>query len=333
MAEERRQTVSDAGAIARPARQVGLRLAVRLESIAVLAALIVVLAILSPYFLSVSNFLNILLATSVIGVLAYGSTFVIAAAGIDLSIGSVLGLSGVVGALSVNALDLPWPVGILACLATGALCGLINGLLNTRAGIPAFIVTLGMMGVARGLGLVLTNGVPVYGLDPVLVYIGQGRPGGVPFPVIIFLATGAVAHLVLATTRFGKYALVIGDNEGAARAMGVRVQRQRVALYVVSGTMAGLAGLLFMARTNAGDPTAGLNYELTAITATILGGTNLFGGRATVLGTLIGALIMGVLQNGLNLLAVSSFYQQMAIGVVLVLAVWLDQLNRARRRR
>jgi ribose/xylose/arabinose/galactoside ABC-type transport system permease subunit len=325
--------VSEAGAIARPARQAGVRLAVRLESIAVLAALIIVLAILSPYFLSVSNFLNILLATSVIGVLAYGSTFVIAAAGIDLSIGSVLGLSGVVGALSVNALDLPWPVGIIACLATGALCGLINGLLNTRAGIPAFIVTLGMLGVARGLGLVLTNGVPVYGLDPVLVYIGQGRPGGVPFPVIIFLATGAVAHLVLAYTRFGKYALVIGDNEGAARAMGVRVQRQRVSLYVVSGAMAGLAGLLFMARTNAGDPTAGLNYELTAITATILGGTNLFGGRATVLGTLIGALIMGVLQNGLNLLAVSSFYQQMAIGVVLVLAVWLDQLNRARRRR
>ncbi len=309
------------------------RMTVRLESVAVLALLIAALAILSPYFLSVSNFLNILLATSVIGVLAYGSTFVIAAAGIDLSLGSVLGLSGVVGALSVNALGLPWPIGILACLATGALCGLVNGLLNARAGIPAFIVTLGMLGVARGLGLVLTNGVPVYGLDPPLVYIGQGRPLGVPFPVIVFLLTGALAHFVLATTRFGRYALVLGDNEGAARAMGVRVQRQRVALYVVSGTMAGLAGLLFMARTNAGDPTAGINYELTAITATILGGTNLFGGRATIAGTLIGALIMGVLQNGLNLLAVSSFYQQMAIGIVLVAAVWLDQVNRNRTRR
>lgn len=307
-------------------------MAVRLESVAVLALLVVVLAVLSPYFLSVSNFLNILLATSVIGVAAYGSTFVIAAAGIDLSLGSVLGLSGVVGALSVNALGLPWPFGIVVCLATGALCGLVNGLINARAGIPAFIVTLGMLGVARGLALVLTNGVPVYGLDPVLVYIGQGRPGGVPFPVIVFLLTGVVAHFVLADTRFGKYALVIGDNEAAARAMGVRVQRQRVALYVLSGTLAGLAGLLFMARTNAGDPTAGVNYELTAITATILGGTNLFGGRATIFGTLIGALIMGVLQNGLNLLAVSSFYQQMAIGVVLVAAVWLDQVNRGRRR-
>lgn len=309
------------------------RLVVRLESLVVLAILIVVLSVLSPYFLSVSNFLNILLATSVIGVLGFGATFVIASAGIDLSLGSVLGLSGVVGALSMNALNLPWPLGVLICLATGALCGLVNGLLNARVGIPAFIATLGMLGVARGTGFVLTNGLPVYGLEAPVVYLGQGRPGGVPFPVIIFLLVGAIAHFVLGYTRFGKYALVIGDNEGAARAMGVRVQRHRVAIYVLSGIMAGVAGLLFMARTNAGDPTAGFNYELTAITATILGGTNLFGGRATIIGTLIGALIMGVLQNGLNLLAVSTFYQQIAIGSVLVLAVWLDQVNRARGQR
>ena len=296
-------------------------------------ALIVILSILSPYFLSVHNFLNILLATSVIGVLAYGATFVIAAAGIDLSLGSVLGLSGVVGALAINELGLPWPIGIILCIATGAACGFVNGFLNTRGGIPAFIATLGMLGVARGLALVLTNGVPVYGLADPVVFIGQGRPFGIPMPVMIFLLVGAIAHFVLAYTRFGKYALVIGDNEAAARAMGVRVERHRVALYVVSGTMAGIAGLLFIARVNSGDPTAGLNYELTAITATILGGTNLFGGRATIVGTLIGALIMGVLQNGLNLLAVSSFYQQMAIGSVLVLAVWLDQLNRSRRMR
>ena len=299
----------------------------------VLVVLIVALSILSPYFLSVSNFLNILLATSVIGVLGFGATFVIAAAGIDLSLGSVLALSGVVGALSVNALNLPWPVAIVACLAVGAFCGLINGVLNAKAGIPAFIVTLGMLGVARGLGLVLTNGQPVYGMPDPIVFLGQGRPFGVPMPVFIFIAVAIVAHFVLAYTRFGKYAQVIGDNEGAARAMGIQVDRHRIALYVVSGLLAGLAGLLFLARVNSGDPTAGLNYELTAITATILGGTNLFGGRASVLGTLIGALIMGVLQNGLNLLAVSSFYQQMAIGAVLVLAVWLDQVNRARGQR
>ncbi|HEY1386598.1 MAG TPA: ABC transporter permease [Dongiaceae bacterium] len=310
-----------------------LRSSVRLESLLVLAILIVTLSILSPYFLSVSNFLNILLATSVIGVLGFGATFVIAAAGIDLSLGSVLALSGVVGALSADALNMPWPIAILICLAVGAFCGLINGVLNAKVGIPAFIVTLGMLGVARGLGLVLTNGQPVYGMPDPIVFLGQGRPWGVPMPVFIFLAVAAIAHFVLAFTRFGKYAQVIGDNEGAARAMGIRVERHRVALYVVSGTLAGLAGLLFLARVNSGDPTAGLNYELTAITAAILGGTNLFGGRASVLGTLIGALVMGVLQNGLNLLAVSSFYQQMAIGAVLVLAVWLDQVNRARGQR
>jgi ribose/xylose/arabinose/galactoside ABC-type transport system permease subunit len=309
------------------------RSAVRLESLAVLGLLVVILSFLSPYFLSVSNVLNILLASSVIGVLAYGATFVIAAAGIDLSLGSVLGLSGVVGALSINTFGLPWPLGAAACLATGALCGWINGFVHTRGGIPAFIVTLGMLGVARGLALVLTNGVPVYGLEPGLLYIGQGRPIGVPTPVIIFLVVGAISHFVLSYSRFGRYALVMGDNEGAARAMGVRVQRNRIALYALSGLMAGIAGLLFIARTNAGDPTAGSGYELTAITATILGGTNLFGGRATVVGTLIGGLIMGVLQNGLNLLAVSSFYQQMAIGSVLVLAVWLDRLTRVGRSR
>jgi ribose/xylose/arabinose/galactoside ABC-type transport system permease subunit len=165
----------------------------------------------------------------------------------------------------------------------------------------------------------------------VFVYIGQGRPAGIPTPVIVFLLAALISHFVIAYTRFGKYALVIGDNEGAARAMGIKVQSHRVALYALAGLMAGVAGLLFAARTNAGDPTAGYSYELTAITATVLGGTNLFGGRATIIGTLIGALIMGVLQNGLNLLAVSSFYQEISIGAVLVLAVWLDQVNRARR--
>lgn len=198
------------------------RTAIRLESLAVLALFCVVLSFLSPYFLSVSNILNVLLATSVIGVLAFGATFVIAAAGIDLSLGSVLGLSGVVGALSMNMAGLPWFLGIAICLATGASSGTVNGLLVTRGNIPAFIVTLGMLGVARGLALVFTNGQPIYGLDPVFVFIGQGRPAGVPTPVIVFLLAALICHFVLAYTRFGKYALVIGDNEGAARAMGIK---------------------------------------------------------------------------------------------------------------
>ena len=302
--------------------------AFRAESVLVLAALIVVMSFAAwPYFLTVSNALNILLATATIGVLAIGMTFVICSAGIDLSVGSIMAFAGVVGSLAVNALGLPWPFGVLGCLIAGALAGSLNGFVITRGGIPPFIVTLGMLGVARGVALVLTNGVPVYGLPAPIVYLGQGRPFGVPAPVILLLLTALVAHVLLSHTRFGLYAQVIGDNEGAARAMGVHVQRHKWALYTLSGGLAGLAGLIFAARVNSGDPTAGISYELTAITATILGGTNLFGGRGSIIGTLIGALIMGVLQNGLNLLAVSSYYQQIAIGSVLVLAVWLDRLN------
>jgi len=319
-------------ALKRPWSLASVSGAIRLESVLVLVLLVVALSFASPYFLSVSNALNILLATSVIGILGFASTFVIAAAGIDLSVGSVLGFGGVVGALAVNALGLPWPIGIAASLAGGALCGVVNGLLTARAGIPAFIVTLGMLGVARGAALVLTNGQPVYGLPDPMVWLGQGRPFGVPVPAIIFILVAIVSHFILSRMRFGKYALVIGDNETAARATGIHVERHLIALYTLSGVLAGLAGLISAARVNSGDPTAGTGYELSAITAAILGGTNLFGGRASVVGALIGALIMGVLQNGLNLLAVSSFYQQMAIGAVLVLAVWLDQINRGRRR-
>lgn len=303
---------------------------VRLESLGVLALLVGTMAILSPYFFSVSNILNILLATAVIGVLAIGATFVICSAGLDLSLGSVVGFSSVVGALAVDDIGLPWPTAVPACVLAGMLCGLINGFLVTRGKIPAFIVTLGMLGLARGAALVLTNGKPVYGLPEGLLFLGQGRPFGVPMPVFIFVGVALVAHYILASTRFGRYTLVIGDNEGAARATGIDVDAHRLKLYTLSGGLAGLAGLIFMARVNAGDPTAGLNYELTAITAAIIGGTNLFGGRGSVLGTFIGALIMGVLQNGLNLLAVQSYYQQMAIGAVLILAVWLDRARATR---
>jgi ribose transport system permease protein len=254
-------------------------------------------------------------------------TFVISSAGIDLSVGSILALSGVAGAMLTSNLDLPWWVGVLGCLAMGAFTGALNGFLITKGAIPPFIVTLGMLGVARGFALVLSNGISIYGLPPEIVWLGQGRPFGVPTPVIVLLLAALVAHVLLAHTRFGVYAQVIGDNEGAARAMGVRVERTKVLLYTLSGLLSGLAGLLFAARINSGEPTAGLSYELTAITATILGGTNLFGGRGSVVGTLIGALIMGVLQNGLNLMAVRPFYQQIAIGAVLIFAVWLDRIN------
>lgn len=286
------------------------------------------MSILSPFFLSSSNLLNVLLATSTIGVLAIGATYVIASAGLDLSLGSVLGLSAVFGAFLVDRVGMPWPFGIAGCLFAGFAAGYINGQLITRLRIPAFIVTLGMLGIARGLALVISSGQAIYGLPSELVYLGQGRPLGIPMPVIIFFVVAAITHYILAHTKYGKHTLVIGDNEQAARATGILVERHRRSLYAFSGLMAGIAGLIFMTRVNAGDPTAGLNYELTAITAAIIGGTNLFGGRGSIFGTMIGALIMGVLQNGLTLMAVQSYYQQMAIGAVLIFAVWLDQFSR-----
>jgi ribose/xylose/arabinose/galactoside ABC-type transport system permease subunit len=301
--------------------------AFRYESLAVLILLCVVMTLLSPYFLSLNNFLNILLATSVIGILAIGATFVISSAAIDLSVGSLLAVSAVVAGLAIKQAGLPWPFAIVAALGTGGLLGLVNGVLVTKGRIPPFIVTLGMLGIARGMAYILTEGRAIYGLPDPLVFLGQGRILGVPMPVIIFLALALVMHFVLQHTRFGRYTLIVGDNETAARVTGLRVERHRIHVFVLSGALAGIAGLVLMGRLNAADPSEGLLYELTAITAAIIGGTNLFGGRGTIVGTVIGALIMGVIQNGLNLLAVQSFYQQVAIGAVLIVAVWLDRLR------
>ena len=304
-----------------------------------LVFLVIVMAVLSPVtgdgvrvFLTASNLFNIILATATFGVLAIGATFVISAAGIDLSLGSVLGLASVTGAALSVTLEWPWYFTIVGCLGAGAAAGYVNGFIVTRGMVPAFIVTLGMLGIARGLALIISNGRGIYGLPPEILFLGQARPWGVPTPVYILIGVALVSHYVLAHTRFGHHALALGDNENAARATGIDVRKQRVLLYTISGLMAGIAGLIFTARVNTGDPTAGLNYELLAITAAIIGGTNLFGGRGSIAGTMIGALIMGVLQNGLNLMAVQAYYQQMAIGAVLIAAVWLDQV-RARGRR
>ncbi|RYH06983.1 ABC transporter permease [Tropicimonas sp. IMCC6043] len=301
------------------------QLHIRLESLIVLLVLGAIMSVLSPYFLSVSNFMNIFLATATIGVLAIAATFILGSGGLDLSLGSVMGFAGVVGAWVAVTAGLPTGIAVVATIGAGALAGFVNGIIITRAFVPAFIVTLGMLGIARGLALVINNGAAIYGLPPAMVYLGQGRPMGIPMPVIIFIGTAIVMHILLAYTRYGRHTLAIGDSENAARTAGINVSRLRLSLYTLSGALAGLAGLIFATRVNAGDPTAGLTYELTAITAAIIGGTNLFGGRASILGTMIGALIMGVLQNGLNLLAVQSYYQQMAIGAVLILAVFIDQ--------
>jgi ribose transport system permease protein/inositol transport system permease protein len=325
MTREHRERLS--GIWTRLQKKANEQLHVRLESVVVLIGLVLIMAGLSPYFWSVSNFMNILLATSTIGVLAIAATFVLSSGGLDLSIGSIVGLSGVVGASVAVNLGMSTPVAVLATIGSGALAGLINGWIITRGFVPAFIVTLGMLGVARGLALVISDGRVIYGLPDWMLFLGQGRPFGISMPVLILVSVAFIMHIVLAYTRYGRHTLAIGDNENAARTAGINVGLHRLSLYVLSGGLAGLAGLLFATRINSGDPTAGITYELTAITAAIIGGTNLFGGRGSILGTMIGALIMGVLQNGLNLLAVQSYYQQMAIGGVLVLAVFIDQFQ------
>jgi ribose/xylose/arabinose/galactoside ABC-type transport system permease subunit len=299
----------------------------RFESLAVLIVLCIVTSFLSPYFLTARNLINILLATSVIGIIALGMTFVICMAAIDLSVGSVLALSAVVGGTTVGPLGLSWPMAIVAAIATGAAVGLVNGLLVTVGDIPSFIVTLGTLGIARGLAYILTKERAIYGMPDQIVFLGQGRVLNIPVPVMIFLGLAAVAHVVMRHSTFGRYTLVIGDNLAAAQVTGLNVKWHQIKVFVLSGVLASIAGVVQVGRLNAADPSSGLFYELTAITAAIIGGCDLFGGRGTIIGTLIGALIMGVVQNGLNLMGIEAFYQQVAIGAVLIVAVWLDRLR------
>jgi ribose transport system permease protein len=293
-----------------------------------LAILTALFSYLSPYFLSFSNLDNILSASAVTGLLALGATFVIASGGIDLSIASVMALAGTVCAFvlrdsPINSLD-----SFALCIVVGTLCGLVTGLLVNITRAPSFIVTLGMLSVARAVAYITAQGTPIYDLPPYITALGQGKICGVSNPVIILLASSLVAHIMLHKTSFGIHALVYGDSPTAAEEMGLRVNILRLKIYALSGLFSGIAGFVFMARTNAGDPTAGQNYELVAITAVILGGTKLFGGQATIFGTLLGVICLGVLQNGLNLLAVSTYYQVLFVGLVLIGAALLERVGR-----
>jgi ribose transport system permease protein len=289
----------------------------------VLIALCLLFTILSQTFATQANIVNILLASATIGLLSIGAALIIGAGGLDLSVGSVLALSA--AAASVVIPFLPWPLIIATCLLSGILVGLLNGILVAVIRIPPFIATLGMLSVVRGLALILTDGRPVYGLPDPIVFIGQGVFCGLPIPIWIFIASGIIVSLIMKCTVFGIHTLCIGDNQQAAYTAGVKVQRHKIILYILSGLLASIAGLVFMGRVNAADPSAGLMSELTAITAAILGGTRLAGGKSSIIGAMVGALIMSVLQNGLTLLAVPTYYQQVAIGVVLILAISFEQ--------
>jgi len=295
-----------------------------------LAVLCAVLWALTPYFLTVSNLLNVVQQTSINAIVAVGMTFVIISGGIDLSVGSIVALSGVaLGALLQGGQ--PLPVAVFAAFAVGVGCGLLNGALVSVGGLPPFIATLGMMSVARGAALVFTEGRPVSGFDEGLRSLATGSVGFIPGPVVVMIVVYVVAHLVLTRTTFGRYVYAIGGNEEATRLSGVAVRFHKTAIYGVSGLMSAVAAIVLTARLNSAQPIAGMMYELDAIAATVIGGTSLMGGEGTLAGTLVGALIMGVLRNGLNLLGVSSFLQQIVIGGVIVGAVLVDTVLKRHR--
>jgi ribose transport system permease protein len=296
-----------------------------------LAALCVVLWILTPYFLTVSNLLNIAEQTSINAIVAVGMTFVILSGGIDLSVGSIVALSGVVLGTALQG-GQPIPVALLLGLLVGLACGLANGALISWGGLPPFIVTLGTMSIARGAALLFTEGRPVSGFDASFRVLATGRAGFIPAPVIAMVLVYAAAHFVLTRTTFGRYVYAIGGNEEATRLSGVAIRFHKTMIYGVSGLMSAAAAVILTARLNSAQPIAGMMYELDAIAATVIGGTSLMGGEGSLGGTLVGALIMGVLRNGLNLLGVSSFLQQIVIGGVIVVAVLLDTVLKRKNR-
>ena len=290
-----------------------------------LAVLCAVLWALTPHFLTVSNLLNVAQQTSINAIVAVGMTFVILSGGIDLSVGSIVALAGVaLGAMLQTGY--PLPVALAASLAAGTACGMLNGALVSVGGLPPFIATLGMMSAARGTALVFTEGRPISGFDDGFRVLATGSIGFVPAPVVVMILVYVVAHLVLTRTTFGRYTYAIGGNEEATRLSGVAVRFHKTLIYGTSGLISAVAAIVLTARLNSAQPIAGMMYELDAIAATVIGGTSLMGGQGTLAGTLVGALIMGVLRNGLNLLGVSSFLQQIVIGVVIVSAVLVDTM-------
>ncbi|MER6989947.1 ABC transporter permease [Saccharopolyspora hirsuta] len=309
----------------------GDRMSGAVSQVAAAGALIVVFVVLSivaPSFLTADNLFNLGSQTSVNAVMAVGVTLVIITGGIDLSVGSVAALSGVVGVLLMAEHGFNPLIGILGGIAVGAVAGLVNGLLVSVVGLPPFIATLGMLSVGRGLVLIATGAVAVFGAPESFRLLGQGVINAIPIPVLLIAVVAVLGHLVLTRTRLGRYAYVMGSNMEAARLSGVPVKRYTTLVYVLSGALAGLGGMIAASRINSGQPNFGEGLELDVIAAVVIGGASLFGGRGTVLGSLIGAFLVAVIRNGAVQLNIGTFYQNVLIGVIIWLAVWWDRYQR-----
>jgi len=320
-----------------PSRQKTKELLARFQPLLALVLMVVALSFLSDKFLSAENGWNILRQISVNLCLSTGMTLIILSGGIDLSVGAILGFAGAIAAgLLKNGVMLP-ALGVrlettvsgalLAGVGVGALLGAFNGLAITRFRLPPFVATLGMLSIARGLTMLWTKGFPITGLSPSFGYIGTGIWLGVPMPVWIMAAITVVFVVVTRRTRFGRHLYAVGGSERAALLTGLRVDRIKVAVYTLGGALSGIAGLIVTARLDSAQPNAGLGYELDSIASVVIGGTSLSGGRGSILGTVLGCLIIGVLNNGLFLLNVSPFWQQVVKGLVILVAVAIDKMN------
>ncbi|NQV74537.1 MAG: ABC transporter permease [Bacteroidetes bacterium] len=285
------------------------------------------ISLITPQFLTVSNLTIIVTQVSINALLAFGVTFVIITGGIDLSLGSIVAVSGVTSAMLAHPNSYPVLIPILMGLLAGLLMGAFNGFIITKSKIAPFIVTLGTMTIGRGLALILSDGRPVSNLSDSFNYLGSGIVLGIPVLILIFILVFALCSIILSKTILGRYIYAIGGNEQAARASGINIDRVKLSVYSISGLLAGLAGILLASRITTGQPNAGAGFELDAIAAVVIGGTSTAGGRGTMAGTLIGVLLIGVINNGLDLLNVTSYYQQVVMGIIIIGAVVLDSLN------
>ncbi|MCX6592662.1 MAG: ABC transporter permease [Acidobacteria bacterium] len=301
----------------------------RLLPFASLIVLFAGLSIATPNFLTETNLSSVIRQTAVINIMALGMTMIIIAGGIDLSVGSILAFGGLMGTMALEK-GQPIVVGVAVGIVAGMFWGFINGLLTTRLKINPFIVTLGTLGIVRGITLIVSNGLPVHNIPQSFSYLGEGILGGVPFVLWILLVCAGAVHVLLEHTKLGRYAFAIGSNPDAAYYAGIPVAFHTISVYAIGGALTGLAGMIEASRLMTGQPTAGQGYELQAIAAVVIGGGSLRGGEGTVVGTLIGAFIMGLLSNGSDLLGISPYLQQAIIGAVIILAVTVDELRKRR---
>ncbi|HDL2148041.1 TPA: ABC transporter permease [Mannheimia haemolytica] len=318
----------------------------KMAALAGLVLLIIFFSVTNEYFFTSNNIMTVGLQTSTIALIGIGATCVILTGGIDLSTGSVVALSGVAAAMIVNA-GVPVPLGMILGILVGGICGLINGILVTRMKLPPFIATLGMMMVARGLALYVTNAAPVSGMPESFANLGNGALfkiveeganglpkvvfAGIPYPVIIMIFITVLFTFALSKLKVGRYLYAIGSNEEAARLSGIKTNIVKIYAYVASGLLSGLTGVILASRLVTAQPNGGVSYELDAIASAVVGGTSLMGGVGTIPGTLIGSFIIEVLRNGLNMNGVSSFVQMIVIGLVIIVAVSLDQLRQSKK--